>query len=153
MPTDIVTTARRTLEEIFPRADVAALAEVVHPECINHELPPGMPQGLEGMRQVMLMLNRAFSDLRYDIHQVLVDGDTVAIHCTMRGRHTGELVGYLPTGRPIAVRQAHFVRFADGKGIEHWAVRDDLTMMRQLGLMPDTESERPVVATAVERSP
>ena len=59
---DIRTKARRTLEDIFPNADVAALSDVVHPECFNHELPPGMPQGLEGMQQVMLWLNRAFSD-------------------------------------------------------------------------------------------
>jgi hypothetical protein len=29
----------------------------------------------------------------------------------------------------------HFVRFRDGKAIEHRAVRDDLGMMRQLGLI------------------
>jgi len=41
---DIQTKARRTLEEIFPKADVAALAEVVHPDCFNHEAPPGVPR-------------------------------------------------------------------------------------------------------------
>jgi SnoaL-like polyketide cyclase len=60
MQGDIRTTARSTLEEIFPNADVAALADVVHPDCFNHDLPPGMPQGLESMKRVMLMLNRAF---------------------------------------------------------------------------------------------
>jgi predicted ester cyclase len=30
----------------------------------------------------------------------------------------------------------HFVRFKDGKAIEHRAVRDDLGMMRQLGVLP-----------------
>jgi predicted ester cyclase len=30
----------------------------------------------------------------------------------------------------------HFLRFRDGKAIEHWAVRDDLGMMRQLGVLP-----------------
>lgn len=124
--------ARRTLEEMFPNADVTGLAEVVHLECFNHELPPGMRQGLEGMKQVLLMLNRAFSELRYDIHQVLVHGDTAAIYCTIRGRHTGDFMGVPATDRPIACRQVHIVRFQGGKGIEHWAVRGDLTLMRQL---------------------
>jgi hypothetical protein len=30
----------------------------------------------------------------------------------------------------------HFVRFEGGKAVEHWGVRDDLGMMRQLGVVP-----------------
>jgi predicted ester cyclase len=30
----------------------------------------------------------------------------------------------------------HILRFQDGKAIERWAVRDDLTLMRQLGVLP-----------------
>jgi predicted ester cyclase len=136
MAQDIKAAARRTLEEIFPNGDVAALAEVVHPDCVNHEAPPGAPQGLEGMTQSMLMLQRAFSDRHYEIHQVIGEGDTVVIHCTFTGRHTGEFMGLPPTNRPFAFRQIHIVRFEDGKGVEHWAVRDDLTFMRQLGVVP-----------------
>jgi hypothetical protein len=33
--------ARRTLEETFPNVDEAALAEVVHPDMVNHNAPPG----------------------------------------------------------------------------------------------------------------
>jgi predicted ester cyclase len=29
----------------------------------------------------------------------------------------------------------HFVRFRDGKAIEHWGVRDDVAMMEQLGVI------------------
>jgi predicted ester cyclase len=136
MTQDIKAAARRTLEEIFPSGDVAALAEVVHPDCVNHEAPPGAPQGLEGMTQSMLMLERAFSDRRWEIHQVIGEGDTVVIHCTFSGRHTGEFMGLPPTNQPFAFRQVHIVRFEDGKGVEHWAVRDDLTLMHQLGVVP-----------------
>jgi predicted ester cyclase len=132
----IKATARRTLEEIFPNGDVAALAEVVHPDVVNHEAPPGAPQGLDGMTQTMLWLKGAFSDRHYEIHQVIADGDTVAVHCTFSGRHTGEFMGLAPTNRPFAVHQIHIVRFQDGKGVEHWAVRDDLAMLRQLGVIP-----------------
>jgi predicted ester cyclase len=132
---DIQAKARRTLEEIFPNADVAALADVIHPDYVNHEAPPGAPQGVEGMTQLMLWLNRSFADLHYEIHQVLAQGDTVAVYCTMTGRHTGEFMGLAPTHRQVSSNQVHLVRFEDGKGIEHWAVRDDLTLMRQLGAL------------------
>ena len=139
--------ARRTLEEIFPAVDADGLAEVVHPDCVNHEAPPGAPQGLEGMTSSMRMLEAAFSDRRWEIHQVIGEGDTVVLHCTFSGRHTGPFMGLAPTGRPFAFRQVHIVRFQDGKAIEHWAVRDDLTLMRQLGALPD-QPARPVTADA-----
>jgi predicted ester cyclase len=147
MASDLKAIARRTLEEIFPNADVAALAQVVHPQVVNHEAPPGAPQGLEGMIQTMRWLARAFSERRYELHQVIAEGDTVVLYCTFHARHTGEFMGLAPTNRPVAVRQVHIVRFQDGKGIEHWAVRDDLGLLRQLGALP-SQAGRPVAAGA-----
>ena len=54
--------ARRTLEEIFPDVDEAALAEVVHPAMVNHDAPPDAPPGLDGMTWSMHTLAAAFSD-------------------------------------------------------------------------------------------
>jgi predicted ester cyclase len=139
--------ARRTLEEIFPTADVAALAEVVDPDIVNHEAAPGAPQGFEGIKQTMLWLAGAFSDRRYEIHQIIAEGDTVVLHCTFSGRHTGEFMGLAPTNRPFAFRQVHIIRFQQGKGVESWAVRDDLGLMRQLGALP-SQPDRPVPADA-----
>jgi predicted ester cyclase len=85
------------------------------------------------MVKTMLWLKGAFSDHRYEIHQVIGEGDTVVVHCTFHGRHTGEFMGIAPTNRPFAFRQVHIVRFKDGKGVEHRAVRDDLGLLRQLG--------------------
>jgi predicted ester cyclase len=36
-------------------------------------------------------------------------------------------------GRSYSVTHVHIYRVADGKICEHWAVRDDLSMLRQLG--------------------
>jgi hypothetical protein len=44
-------------------------------------------------------------------------------------------MGEPPTGRSVRTNHMHFVRFRDGKAVEHWGVREDLGMMRQLGLV------------------
>jgi predicted ester cyclase len=142
----IKSAACRTLEEIFPTVDEAGLAEVVHPDCVNHDAPPGAPQGLEGMTQSMRMLAAAFSDRRWEIHQAIAEGDTVVLHCTFSGRHTGPFMGLAPTNRPFASRQVHLIRFQNGKGIEHRAVRDDLSFLRQVGALP-SQPPRPVPAS------
>jgi predicted ester cyclase len=140
MSQDLKAVARRVLEEIFPADDEAALAESLSADFVNHEAPPGTPPGLGSVTYFMHALARAFSDQRWTIHRVLADGDTVAIHCTHSGRHTGDYFGLPATGRTFAYKQMHMIRVVNGKGVEHWAVRDDATLMRQLtGQLPAPE--------------
>jgi predicted ester cyclase len=145
---DIKAIARRTLEEIFPGGDVAALTEVIHPNIVDHHGPPGAPPGRAGMAWSLRMLQAAFSDQRWELHQVIADDDTVVLHGTFHGRHTGQFMGLAPTSRTVAFRQVHILRFQDGLGIEHWAVPDDLDLARQLGAIPRPPSQ-PALADAL----
>jgi predicted ester cyclase len=83
------------------------------------------------------MLRTAFPDLRFEIEGLVAEGDTVAGRLTMSGTHEGPLMGTPPTERSVRQDHMHFVRFRDGKAVEHWGVRDDLGMMQQLGIMPE----------------
>jgi predicted ester cyclase len=80
----------------------------------------------------MSLLNEAFSDQKWDIHDVLAEGDKVVIRCTHRGVHTGTYFNLPATGRAFAYKQIHIIRLHEGKGVEHWEVRDDASLMRQL---------------------
>jgi SnoaL-like polyketide cyclase len=89
----------------------------------------------------MRMLQAAFSDRRWEIHQVIAEDDTMVLDCTFHGRHTGQCMGQAPTSRSFAFRQVHIIRFQDDMAIEHWAVPDDLDLARQLGPMPRPPSQ------------
>ena len=128
--------ARRTWEEIFPALDVEALAEITDPDVVSRERRPDEPAGLEGVKRTMFWLSTVFSDQRWEIHDVIGEGDLVAVRLTHHGRHTGDLMGIPPTGREVAYQYVQFLRFRDGKMIEQWSVRDDMTLMRQLGVIP-----------------
>jgi predicted ester cyclase len=136
MSEELKAKARRTWEEIVPNADVEALAEVIAEDLIDHSARPDEPQGLAGVQQTVLWLGRVFSDQRWEIHQVIGEGDTVVVYCTLHGRHAGDLMGIAPTNREVAVNYVHIVRFRDGKAVEYWSVRDDMALMRQLGVLP-----------------
>jgi steroid delta-isomerase-like uncharacterized protein len=128
---------RRTFEEVFNQGNLALVDELVAPDFLNHEVPPGMKnRGPESTRQVVTMLRTAFPDLHFTIEDLVAQGDTVAGRATMSGTHLGPFQGVPPTGRSFQQAHMHFVRFRDGKAIEHRAVRDDLGMMRQLGVIP-----------------
>jgi predicted ester cyclase len=138
--------ARRVLEEIFPANDLDALRETISDHFVNHEAPPGTPHGLAGIAMYMTLLNEAFSDQRWEIHDVLADHDEVALRCTHSGVHTGDFFGLPATGRRFAYNQVHIVRIIDGKCTDHWAVRDDTALMRQLTASSRTTA--PSVATS-----
>lgn len=145
---DIKAKARRIWEEILPGADPAELPELMHRDWVDHSARPDEPPGIDGVTQTMSWLHAVFSNLAFDIHHVIGDGDTVAVHCTMTGRHTGDLMGIAPTNRPVATPMVHILRFRDGKACEHWAVHDDMATMRQLGVLSarPQHSEPPVPA-------
>ena len=127
---------RRTFEEVFNQGNLAIVDDLVAPDFLNHEVPPGMnSRGPDSTRQIVRMLRTAFPDLHVTIEDLVADQDTVAGRVTMSGTHLGPFQGIPPTGRSFEQAQMHFVRFRDGKAIEHRAVRDDLGMMRQLGLI------------------
>ena len=130
--TENKTVARRVLEEVFPANDVEALRDVVSDEFVNHEAPEGTPPGLGSITMFMHLLNQAFSEQRWEIHDVLAEDDKVVIRCTHSGVHTGDYFGLPATGRRFAYKQIHIIRVVDGKGVEHWAVRDDTSLMQQL---------------------
>jgi predicted ester cyclase len=129
---DIKAIARRTLEVYFPAADIEAVRAGVTDDFVNTEAPPGTPPGPDGLVGMLRMLHRAFSDQRWEIHQVISEGDTVVVHCTHHGRHTGEFFGVPATGRTFAYTQMHLLHFAGDRAVSHTAVRDDTTLMRQL---------------------
>ncbi len=82
------------------------------------------------------MLRAAFPDQRWEITELLADGDRVAMYCTWTGTHDGPFMGMAPTGRRASVPHMYLFRLADGQVTEYAAVRDDLAMMGQLGLIP-----------------
>jgi predicted ester cyclase len=55
---------------------------------------------------------------------------------TIRGTHTGELLGLPATGRRLEVVGVDMVRVRDGRIVEHRGLTDTVGLMRQLGGVP-----------------
>jgi predicted ester cyclase len=136
---------------IMASGDLSDFERIVHPHAVNREAkdepPAASEMGPNGFYATALWLRAAFADLDFEIHDVIADGDLVAIRNTMSGRHHGAMVGFEndevgtvfpPTGRTFASTQTHWFRLADGKVIEHWANRDDIGTAQQLGWIPPT---------------
>jgi predicted ester cyclase len=127
--------ARAVLEELFEKGNLDAADELIHPDFVNHEAPPGNPQGPEGLKETVAWLRGLWGPMHADVEDEIVEGDKVVARVMMHGRHLGEFLGRQPTGKEYAVEHIHIWRIADGRVIEHWSVRDDLGQALQLGLL------------------
>jgi predicted ester cyclase len=83
------------------------------------------------------MLKAAFPDAHWEILELIAEGDAVAMHVAWSGTHRGPFMGLEPTGRSFSdVHHVYLFRVRGGKVTEYKAVRDDVSLMRQLGQVP-----------------
>jgi steroid delta-isomerase-like uncharacterized protein len=129
------------------RAWIAALNEknieaaiaLLGDDFVNHAALPGS-EGRDAIPRIFGILWKAMPDLKWKLEDVVAEGDRVVSRVTMTGTQTGPLEfrnAPIPaTGREVVTEQLHVFRIVNGKAVEHWAGRDDIGFMRQLGIGP-----------------
>lgn len=91
---------------------------------MEHSAPPQFPGTRDGVKQVFTALFQAIPDFRYDIDDIVAEGDVVAIRTTGSGTMTGPFLGAKPAEQHITWPEIHFARVRDGRIVEHWDVSD-----------------------------
>ena len=138
MSLDNKAASRRVLEEGFGKGQTAVVDALVASTWVNHFAgnPPGLPEGSEGLKQLMTMYHSAFPDLHIQIDYQIGGGDQVITRWTATSTNTGSL-GPLPaSGKKAVVTGITVDRYAGGKQVEGWGIFDQLGMLAQLGYIP-----------------
>ena len=139
---------RRWIEVFNGRAleackDLAADAFIEHAIAPFGRVEPGLVNGPVHLRETAEWLAAQFPDLRMTTLALVCDGDTVVARVLSEGTNRGRLNGVIaPTGRAFSAQQTHWFRVEGGRLAEHWATRDDLTAMIQLGVIAAPRSPR-----------
>ncbi|HET9927821.1 MAG TPA: ester cyclase [Rubrobacter sp.] len=80
----------------------------------------------------------AFPDLNISVENVISEGDQAVSRYTARGTHQGETEEFGPaTGRQVEIKGITIHRFEEGKIVEEWEAYDNLSVLQQLGLVPE----------------
>ncbi|NUW33901.1 ester cyclase [Nonomuraea sp. SMC257] len=106
---------RRFYDEVLNAGDLAVADEIVTPGFAPRG---GRVTGPEALRETARHLRSAVPDLRFDIEDMIGEGDRVATRWTLRGTHEGDFFGLPATGRPLEVRACVIFRLEDGKVAE-----------------------------------
>lgn len=137
--TDQAKTVVRRYFAAMAERDIEGAVSLASTDLVNHAAIPEA-QGRDGLRRILTKLTKAMPDLTVTCEDMIAEGDKVVCRVRVRGTQTGpfEMVRMqLPaTGRETSTEQLHVFRVVDGVLVEHWAGRDDMLMLRQLGHVP-----------------
>ena len=110
---------------------------LVADDIINHQPEVEPERGLGAFADAISGVMAAVPDSQWTISDMLVDGDRVAVRTIWSGTYGAPQFRGLPIAAPasFSAEHIHIYRVAHGKLAEHWVVRDDLAMLRQLGAL------------------
>ena len=137
--------ARAVVEELLRRQQASeglVLDDLVAEDMVNHAAGP---QGREGLRQILDNIRHDLGSGEMEQHHLIAEGEFVANHLTVGGVHRAStmplLAGTEPTGVGVSWTFMHIWRVEADQIVEHWACRDDLGLLHQLGAWPPSRSD------------
>lgn len=132
---------RRYYDEALNLGDWRSLDALLADTFVEHEYVPGLHPTREGLKQKYTQLRAGFSDLRFTVEDLVSSGDRVAARVQVSGGHDGVFMGRPATGQRFAVTAVWIFRLARGRIVEHWGLFDQMSMLAQLGAIPQPQRQ------------
>ena len=125
---------RRYTREVFDEGRIDAVDRYLAPDFYNHVTGR---TGTDDFKRLAAEVGGMAGSANV-IDLLVAEGDYVVALMTISRTLHKELQAFGLTfpasGQSYTVKHVHIYRVADGQIREHWAVRDDLNMLRQLGV-------------------
>ncbi len=143
---------QRFYQELWNERNLTVADEIFAPNCVTHQLSSGaaietVPRDPKTVKDHLTEWLEAFPDLRFEVEELLGDGDKVVSRSLMRGTHKGDWHGIPASGKQVTIRMMVTHRIADGQIAEDWVLVESLGFFQQLGLVAATEK----IIAGVER--
>ena len=126
----------RWFDEVWNQGRTDAIDEMFAEDGIAHGLSDdsGNPlRGPAGFKGFHAKFREAFPDIVVTVEDTVSEGDKIAARCSVRGKHSGDSLGFAATNAPVEFTGIAIVRVKDGKIVEAWNNFDFMTLYKQLG--------------------
>lgn len=134
---DHATTMRSAYDRVNT-GDIDGFGALLAEDFVEHEEVPGLPPTKEGVIAYFRSLLTSFPDMQMNVEDVIASENKAVARVTATATHQGEFMGIPPTGKAVEMQLIDIMRFDDaGLVCEHWGVAELLSLMQQLGVVPD----------------
>lgn len=134
---DAAAIAVEMMEKVNTR-DIQGFREMLHPDYTYQGAGGPVQKGIEVGVGVVQTFTTAFPDLKLTTTNQYTDGDVSVIEFTATGTHKAELEGIPATGKSMTVKVVDIITVRDGKVLGEREYYDQLGMMQQLGVIPES---------------
>ena len=130
--------SRRFIEQGFGQGRLELLDELCADEFVSHD-PMAGDQDVDAVKQTISGYREAFPDLTFTVEDIFAADDKVVMRWSGVGTFEHEFMGLQPTGESgDPVKGISIDRYDDdGKLAETWGQWDTLTLMRDIGAIPE----------------
>ena len=105
---------RRFMMEVLTGRNLGLADDVLAPNYVNRMTGAD----LAGFKAMLTGMSTALTDVRFEIEDLVAEGDAVVARWTMEAIHTGSLMGEAPTGKEISSRGLTYYRLVNGQIVE-----------------------------------
>jgi steroid delta-isomerase-like uncharacterized protein len=127
---------REFLDRVLTRGEIDATGDYFHSDVVEEVPLPGQGPGLEGLKETLTRLRRAFPDSHWRVEEQIAEDNRVLTRFVWSGTHEGEFLGIPATNRVIQVWGMVIDRFEDQKVTSTRILLDTWSLMQQLGVVP-----------------
>jgi len=129
----------RFREEVLNAKNLSAIDEIAAEDHVELDPLPGQAPGRDGLKAFLeTELFPAFPDQQWIDEEQVAEGEKLVTRFTFYGTHHGTFMGIPATGRRVAVGGIVIDRVVDGKWKDSRLLMDNLALLQQLGVMPQT---------------
>jgi steroid delta-isomerase-like uncharacterized protein len=124
---------RRFYKEVYVDWNMALVDDVVSPQFMSHDWPQSGPTGPRAFRDYYAAIRSAVPDARYEVDDLIAEGDRVVVRWRLLGTHKGNFRGIAPSGRAITLKGIAIYRVQGGQLLERWVVSDLHGLLEEIG--------------------
>ena len=141
--------AKRAFEELLSGGRFELAEQLYAKDFVNHGVHRDITLGED--QAALKGWHQAFPDVKIVPAKVMAEGDLVTIYWIASGTNTGTGNGLPATGKKVEQAGITIWRIVNGKIKEEWSAFDQLSMMQQLGLLPDQKSSSATDTDATDK--
>ncbi len=129
---------KRFYKEVYVDWNMETADELLSPEFISHDWPKNGQKGPEAFRKYYKAFKKALPDAKYEVKDILADGDRVAVRWEMQGTYSEPFPGidFAPAGQAVTLKGVAIYRIENGKLAERWVVSDLYELLKTMKETP-----------------
>jgi len=133
---------RNFIDHIWNRRQVTRLDDYLSVDYVDHAYAP---PNAGGLLKILSEMQTAFPDAQQTVESMTAQDDMVVCRITLSATHLGSFRNTPASGNSVRVNVYRSFRFQQGKIVEHWALLDTASLLRQIGSAVSSQNACAVV--------